>query len=839
MLFCSFDEHCRGTMHFFFITANHHQPNLSGLVCGQRQKELGRCTYHLTLSLNPWHSYTSGIGGVFQTPNWNEQAARPAVNITIGKHNSRGKTREEMEGARQSRQWCRGGGLSRTDVGMLSPHTQVSEEEEEEEPQVPGGRQLPGQVDGNLGNGSHFSSTPSFPRLPEATTSALLAPGHQSRAGVRPPEWVQSLPLPDRALAPTPSELLPGREITVKALDKCVLSHVLRAAVGPALIDLLPVKVRGSEYGAAFDIQRGRGNGRSPRKPADQRHRPLGGNSLTTTPPWHRIVRDSHERLTAQSITLVFTERSCAVVNRWINFREDGAGVRIRSDHSQFSFHWSPEITPVSLDQRMNKVMRSMTTLIVHKAEEYTTCIQVPNLILVFKQRVHYVRSVSSVLDGKVAIHVNNGTPLTESVLFSSALIRLLPFSRACSNYSLIMNPIKEGLLIEAVRRHALLYDQSDIKYHDLTATRNAWDAVGERSSIETDVGDVDLALDEDNSLGTSSASSNPPFCKTSSDTRIPSSASTSSHGKRQLPPMAKVLENYLLTKKAKIQNIATRTENELRNLECDATTWPLPNIVTLKPQDDVPPIPTAPNQTTEPENLYTIHCTLLHDMRMQRQKFLLPQNNLTLCSKFYSDRSTRLLFSDSNSKLTEDGGEAAGPQKHPSHPSVAHWSVICLFFRPSTDSQQSVIRRSFCPAKFQRDNLTLRCFFRRSKALHEENCRHGTQFALWYLEQYNSIPGLALHILYTNEGIFTRDEMYNIHNMNVWSDSNTHATHTSGYQLSPYHNSCPVKPTWHLCKKNHLNYWNMSRFTFTDVCGYNADTLRYYCARVLDRKIC
>ncbi|KAJ8897203.1 hypothetical protein PR048_002549 [Dryococelus australis] len=33
--------------------------------------------------------------------------------------------------------------------------------------------------------------------------------------------------------------LLQGREITVKALEKCVLRHVQRAAVGPALIDLL------------------------------------------------------------------------------------------------------------------------------------------------------------------------------------------------------------------------------------------------------------------------------------------------------------------------------------------------------------------------------------------------------------------------------------------------------------------------------------------------------------------------------------------------------------------------------------------------------------------------
>lgn len=46
------------------------------------------------------------------------------------------------------------------------------------------------------------------------------------------------------------------------------------------------------------------------------------------------------------------------------------------------------------------------------------------------------------------------------------------------------MSSFNEELLIEAVRRHPEVYDQSDKAYYDQTATRNAWDAVSEVTNV-------------------------------------------------------------------------------------------------------------------------------------------------------------------------------------------------------------------------------------------------------------------------------------------------------------------------------------------------------------------
>lgn len=162
-----------------------------------------------------------------------------------------------------------------------------------------------------------------------------------------------------------------------------------------------------------------------------------------------------------------------------------------------------------------------------------------------------------------------------------------------------------------------------------------------QRSNIETAVADEELPPDDDNSSINSAASSSTPFSETTFDsTRSQTSANSSSHAKRQLPPMAQVLENYLLSKKQKVEGRSDHlskffgameetvrslkprlqievkskiaqlvTEYEIRNLEDEERTASVPDVpefVTLShipsQQDDIPLTTVSTDQPTQVE---------------------------------------------------------------------------------------------------------------------------------------------------------------------------------------------------------------------------------------------
>lgn len=55
--------------------------------------------------------------------------------------------------------------------------------------------------------------------------------------------------------------------------------------------------------------------------------------------------------------------------------------------------------------------------------------------------------------------------------------------------------------------------------------------------------------------------------------------------------------------------------------------------------------------------------------------------------------------------------------------------------------------------------------------------------FCTWFLEQEEAEPGFVHKIMFTDESLFTREGIFNIHNYHVWANENPHVTMPRNFQ--------------------------------------------------------
>lgn len=65
-----------------------------------------------------------------------------------------------------------------------------------------------------------------------------------------------------------------------------------------------------------------------------------------------------------------------------------------------------------------------------------------------------------------------------------------------------------------------------------------------------------------------------------------------------------------------------------------------------------------------------------------------------------------------------------------------------------------------------------------------ETDYRPRIQFSQWLVHECNINPNFIGNILFTDEASFTRDGVFNFHNMHEWSDENPHAIHVRNHQF-------------------------------------------------------
>ncbi|EZA55639.1 hypothetical protein X777_04311, partial [Ooceraea biroi] len=55
--------------------------------------------------------------------------------------------------------------------------------------------------------------------------------------------------------------------------------------------------------------------------------------------------------------------------------------------------------------------------------------------------------------------------------------------------------------------------------------------------------------------------------------------------------------------------------------------------------------------------------------------------------------------------------------------------------------------------------------------------------FCTWLLNKEENQPGFVNNILFTDESCFTRDGIFNTHNMHLWTNENPNGYHIKSYQ--------------------------------------------------------
>ena len=73
-----------------------------------------------------------------------------------------------------------------------------------------------------------------------------------------------------------------------------------------------------------------------------------------------------------------------------------------------------------------------------------------------------------------------------------------------------------------------------------------------------------------------------------------------------------------------------------------------------------------------------------------------------------------------------------------------------------------------------------------RVQSLRETDFPHRLHFARWFLNKEREQPNFASKVLFTDEALFTRDGVFNCHNIHLWSerDHNPHGSRESHFQV-------------------------------------------------------
>jgi len=67
---------------------------------------------------------------------------------------------------------------------------------------------------------------------------------------------------------------------------------------------------------------------------------------------------------------------------------------------------------------------------------------------------------------------------------------------------------------------------------------------------------------------------------------------------------------------------------------------------------------------------------------------------------------------------------------------------------------------------------------------LKEGNAEHRMEFCRWLLREYNRDNRFCSRILFTDESLFTREGIFNVHNMHYWAEENLFVVRERNFQI-------------------------------------------------------